>query len=41
MRRRVQYGHGEVVVPDPDRDRFIDLIRVTSMVVVVVLHWTS
>ncbi len=26
---------------DPDRDRFIDLVRVTAMVVVVVLHWLS
>lgn len=31
----------EVVATDPDRDRFIDLVRVTSMVTVVVLHWLS
>ena len=29
------------VVRAADRDRFIDLVRVTSMVVVVVLHWLS
>ena len=26
---------------DPDRDSFIDLVRVASMVVVLVLHWLS
>ena len=31
----------EIVAPNPDRDRFIDLVRVTSMVTVVVLHWLS
>ena len=31
----------ESVAPNPDRDRFIDLVRVTSMVTVVVLHWLS
>lgn len=31
----------KVVSSDPDRDRFIDLVRVTSMVTVVVLHWLS
>jgi Acyltransferase family len=27
--------------PDPARDRFVDLIRVVSMLAVVVLHWVS
>ena len=31
----------EIVAPNLDRDRFIDLVRVTSMVTVVVLHWLS
>ncbi|HEX7397373.1 MAG TPA: hypothetical protein VF312_07495 [Propionibacteriaceae bacterium] len=41
MRGGVQGSRAEVVVPAPDRDRFIDLVRVTSMVVVVLLHWLS
>jgi hypothetical protein len=41
MRRSAQGSRGDVVVLDPDRDRFIDLVRVTAMVVVVVLHWLS
>jgi hypothetical protein len=41
MRRGAQGSRAEVVAPDPDRDRFIDLVRVTSMVAVVVLHWLS
>jgi hypothetical protein len=41
MRRSAQGSRAEVVLPDPDRDRFIDFVRVTSMVVVVVLHWLS
>ena len=30
-----------MVAPDTDRDRFIDLVRVTSMACVVLLHWLS
>src|SRR5665811_97710 len=41
MRRSTQQSRAEVAEADPDRDRFIDLVRVTSMVVVVVLHWLS
>jgi len=41
MRRSAQGSSAVAVAPDPDRDRFIDLVRVTSMVVVVVLHWLS
>ncbi|HZX98094.1 MAG TPA: hypothetical protein VFE92_01160 [Dermatophilaceae bacterium] len=41
MRRSAQESSAEVTSTDPDRDRFIDLVRVTSMVVVVVLHWLS
>jgi Acyltransferase family len=41
MRRSAQGSRADVVAPEPDRDRFIDLVRVTSMVVVVVLHWLS
>jgi hypothetical protein len=41
MRRSAQPSSVEVTSTDPDRDRFIDLVRVTSMVVVVVLHWLS
>ena len=41
MRGSAQGSRVQVVVPDPDRDRFIDLVRVTSMVVVVLLHWLS
>lgn len=41
MRRSAQGTRPTVVLPGPDRDRFIDLVRVTSMVVVVVLHWLS
>jgi hypothetical protein len=42
MRRSAQGSRVGAVAPDPDRDRFIDLVRVTSMVVVVVvLHWLS
>ena len=41
MRGGVQGSRAEVVVPAPDRDRFIDLVRVTPMVVVVLLHWLS
>ena len=40
MRRRA-LGARPVHVPGPGRDRFIDLVRVTSMVAVVVLHWLS
>jgi hypothetical protein len=36
-----QDTRAEIVAPNPDRDRFIDLVRVTSMVTVVVLHWLS
>jgi len=41
MRRGAQGRRLEVVASEPDRDRFIDLVRVTSMVTVVVLHWLS
>jgi len=43
----VYWGHAtqrnpaKVHASDPDRDRFIDLVRVTSMITVVVLHWLS
>ena len=36
-----QDTRAEIVAPNPDRDRFIDLVRVTSMVTVVVLNWLS
>lgn len=41
MRRSAQDSRIEVVGPDPDRDRFIDLVRVISMITVVALHWLS
>jgi hypothetical protein len=41
MRRSAQDTRIEVVGPDPDRDRFIDLVRVISMITVVELHWLS
>ena len=41
MRRSAQDTRIEVVGPDPDRDRFIDLVRVISMITVVALHWLS
>jgi hypothetical protein len=41
MRRSAQQSRVRVAATDPDRDRFIDLVRVTSMVVVVMLHWLS
>lgn len=41
MRRSAQHSRAAVAPSDPDRDRFIDLVRVTSMVTVVVLHWLS
>jgi hypothetical protein len=41
MRRSAQDHREQVVATDPDRDRFIDLVRVASMVAVVVLHWLS
>jgi hypothetical protein len=36
-----QDTRAEIVAPNPDRGRFIDLVRVISMVTVVVLHWLS
>ena len=41
MRGGANGSRAEVVVPAAQRDRFIDLVRVTSMVVVVLLHWLS
>jgi surface polysaccharide O-acyltransferase-like enzyme len=41
MRGGAKGSRAEVVVPAAQRDRFIDLVRVTSMVVVVLLHWLS
>src|SRR5450631_438200 len=41
MRRSAQQGSRTEASTGPDRDRFIDLVRVTSMVAVVVLHWLS
>src|ERR1035437_6832737 len=41
MRHGAYHSPAEVDATDPDRDRFIDLVRVTSMVTVVVLHWLS
>jgi hypothetical protein len=41
MRRSAQQSSAKVDTAGPDRDRFIDLVRVTSMVTVVLLHWLS
>ena len=41
MRHSAQQSSAKVDTADPDRDRFIDLVRVTSMVTVVLLHWLS
>ena len=41
MRHNAQRSSAEVDTAAPDRDRFIDFVRVTSMVTVVLLHWLS
>jgi len=41
MRRSAQQSSAKVDTADPDTDRFIDLVRVTCMVTVVLLHWLS